>query len=253
MGTKAARLEHWLLVIPARLNSERLPRKPLQDLCGKPLVVRTFENLKPLTDLGATIVVGADDKEIKDCCDRFAIPCQLTATTHMSGSDRIGEVAQNCDKSLDMRFIMNVQVDEPFLDVSELAQAAENFSRVESPFMGTMVYKDRDSEEFADPNVVKVISTSGYGLFFSRSPIPFYRDGTKGADFYFWRHLGVYLYSREGLSTFLKLPKSPLEKIEKLEQLRAIDNGYKIWLHESKSNSMGIDTYADLEKARQRI
>ena len=245
-------LGEWLVVIPARLASERLPRKPLQDLGGKPLIVRVRENLLPLERSGARVVVATDHEDIVKACAQFGYEAVLTKSSHPSGTDRCHEVASR----FEYPFILNVQGDEPFVHIGDLmALMTAMKARPEIP-MGSLVYDSGDLSDYTSPNVVKAVrSNEGVAIYFSRSPIPYDRD-TRNGDIglcRFWQHLGVYGFRREALQKFCAMPPGLLEKREKLEQLRVVEAGWKIWLEPASRASLGIDTPQDLEAARATI
>ncbi len=249
--------KEWLIVIPARLASERLPLKPLVDLGGKPLVVRVFENLVPLRATGAEIVVAVDDERTLRVCRDFKIQSMMTSIDHRSGTDRCAEVAGHFPQK---RFVLNVQGDEPFVSCEDLKKlmalmAANNpLMAANNPLMATLGYQSSDLKDYSDPNVVKiVVSGKDEAIYFSRAPVPFDRDrmrlGNNQIDHL--QHLGIYAFTRESLSQFCKLQPSFLEQVEKLEQLRAINAGWKILVCRASSKSIGIDTPDDLIRAQQ--
>ncbi len=245
-------LANWLLVVPARLGSERLPRKPLADLGGRPMVVRVAENLAPLVKLGAALVVATDSTEVLEACRRFNVPGVLTRADHPSGTDRSAEAALAAGRP----YIMNVQGDEPFVDPTDLQELAAAMERRPAADIGTLVFESRDAALAADPNVVKAVRRGdGYALYFSRHALPYDRaaKAAKNLPPIFWQHIGVYAFRREKLQEFVKLKPSALENAEKLEQLRALENGWMIYLQPAKTFARGIDTPEDLEAARERF
>ncbi len=250
MGPKA-RLDNWLIVVPARLESVRLPRKPLQDLAGKPLIVQVCENLAPLAKVGASIVVATDSTLVQSTCLDAGFKAVMTRTDHISGTDRCNEAAQGFRHS----FVMNVQGDEPFVNLDDLRRLASAMERLPDVGLATLAFLSGDREKFRNPNAVKVIKdASGYALYFSRSPIPYDRDAggsprMEGCGF-FWLHLGIYAFRRETLERFCALPQGYLERTEKLEQLRAIEQGWRIYVEPAEHETVGIDTLEDLEAAR---
>lgn len=248
----SSRLNQWLFVVPARLGSERLPRKPLQDLAGKPLVVRVADNLAPLVKKGAALVVATDSPEVLSVCQKHGVPAVITRADHPSGTDRTAEAAQPERRP----FIMNVQGDEPFVDPEDLLRLAAAMEERPDADIGTLVYQSRDQKLAADPNAVKALRRlDGYALYFSRHGVPYDRGATARRHLpeVFWHHMGVYAFRREKLQEFVKLKPSPLELAEKLEQLRALENGWSIYLQPAQSFARGIDTPEDLEAARARF
>lgn len=247
----SSRLDQWLFVVPARLGSERLPRKPLADLAGKPLVVRVAENLAPLVARGAALVVATDSPEVLSICQKHGVKAVMTRAEHPSGTDRTAEAALPERRP----FIMNVQGDEPFVAQDDLLGLAAAMESRPDADMGTLVYQSRDQQLCADPNAVKALRRlDGMALYFSRHSLPYDRAAKERRHLpeVFWHHMGVYAFRREKLQEFVKLKPSPLEQAEKLEQLRALENGWKIFLQPAKSFARGIDTPEDLEAARAR-
>lgn len=238
--------QDWLIVIPARLQSSRLAEKPLQDLGGKPLIVRVYERLSPLLQEGARIVVGTDSERILRVCKENHIDALLTDSKHPSGTDRVFEVATHYQKS----FVLNVQGDEPFVNIADLKKLCSQLQKEKNPQMATLVVRNQSQQDFHNPNCVKVVRRGPYAVYFSRAPIPFPRDQNFNG---FWHHQGVYAFYYETLKHFCQLPTSELEAIEKLEQLRALENGIQIILSEADQVSLGIDTPQDLEEARARF
>lgn len=238
--------QDWLIVIPARLQSTRLPEKPLVDLGGQPLIVRVYEQLAPLLLEGAKIVVGTDSEKVLTVCQERGIEALLTSPQHPSGTDRVHEVASHHKRP----FVLNVQGDEPFVNLLDLKKLCMQLGKEKKPEMATLVVRNAARRDFENPNCVKVVRQGPYAMYFSRAPIPFPREG----DFHgFWQHLGVYAFSYPTLNQFCQLPTSELEQIEKLEQLRALEQGIRIVISEADHGSLGIDTPEDLEEARARF
>jgi len=233
----------WLIIVPARLNSTRLPRKPLVDLHGKPLIVRVVENISPLAALGVRIVVATDSQQIVSLCHQENMEAVMTRPDHESGTDRCAEVASRYGES----YIMNLQGDEPFADPATLRTLMEAFESSDAD-LATLAFRHAGPEGFENTNTVKVtIDARQRALYFSRSPIPHYRDSAPQS----WlQHQGVYVFRKDSLMRFVAMKPSPLETAEKLEQLRALEGGMSILVVESKVSSLGIDTPEDLEKAR---
>lgn len=243
------RLAHWLLVIPARLKSERLPHKPLQDLGGCPLVQRVFENLKPLEREGARIIVAVDSPEVEAVCVSQHIPCVMTKVSHPSGTDRCLEVWEK----FPAKYVMNVQGDEPFMNLEDLRGLARAMEE-SSAKMGTLGIRQKSTRDFLNPNIVKIVrDVNGKAVYFSRAPVPYDRDAMRhqSGEVQFWQHIGAYAFTGEGLRQFCSLPPSPLESIEKLEQLRAVEAGWSILISEASHAGVGIDTPEDLIRANE--
>jgi 3-deoxy-manno-octulosonate cytidylyltransferase (CMP-KDO synthetase) len=239
--------KNWLIVIPARLGSTRLPRKPLADLAGKPLIVRVFERVAELERAGAQVVVATDSAEIMTECRKHKVRCEMTREDHPSGTDRVNEVASRHET----KFILNIQGDEPFIEISDLEHLAIVMERANLP-MGTLAVASTDHTAFTNPNVVKVVTDStGRALYFSRAQIPYSRTGRESRPFL--RHIGVYAFEKTALAKFCSLRKGNLEETESLEQLRALENGIPIHVAEAKHLTIGIDTPEDLREAREKF
>lgn len=245
-------------VIPARYNSTRLPGKPLIDLAGKPLIQRVYEQVKKAR-LVTEVIVATDDERIKQAVSEFGGDCRMTNAKHETGTDRIAEVA----RFIDSEIIVNVQGDEPFISPDVIDSAVEPLLSDSALEMSTTCEPLVDPQDLLNPNVVKVVTDAqGYALYFSRAPIPFPRDayistGSLETAYlqsgHFRRHTGLYVYRRNFLLKYADWPRSPLEQIESLEQLRALERGVKIRVVESKESSLGIDTPKDLKKALERL
>jgi 3-deoxy-manno-octulosonate cytidylyltransferase (CMP-KDO synthetase) len=240
----------WLIVVPARLASTRLPRKPLQMLGDKPLVIAVADNLKPLVAKGAEVVIATDSHEILSICQKYQTKAVMTAGHHQSGTDRIAEVAKNSKHP----YILNVQGDEPFVSLDDLETLMQAFNQKPDLSYATLVYRNENLHDFINSNVVKAVrASSGFALYFSRAPVPQTRNLPPGASESFWQHIGVYAFKRETLIHFSELQPSPLELTESLEQLRALENHIPIYLAPAKNPSVGIDTPEDLEAAHARL
>ena len=242
-------LSNWLIVVPARLSSQRLPNKPLADLGGKPMIVRVVENLQSLQERGASIVVAADNDAVIAACKKAGISAVMTKKEHQSGTDRCAEVASGSTRD----FVLNVQGDEPFVDPNDLIGLMSALEASKNTRMGTLFHKNTNATMAKDPNVVKVLMNGlGQAIYFSRVALPYVRDDRKNEHLpaIFLQHVGVYAFKRSAIAEFVKLPPSNLETSEMLEQLRAIDQGWPILLHPAKAASRGIDTKEDLEAAR---
>lgn len=249
-------LTQWLVVVPARLHSQRLPRKPLADLGGAPLIVRVLRNLQILAEKGALIVCATDSQEVSGVVKNAGFKAVMTRESHQSGTDRCAEVSAFFEKP----YVLNVQGDEPFVNCHDLLGLCGKFQEDKTAQMGTLVHLSKSREDFYNPNVVKVVSSFlGYALYFSRAPIPYHRD-LAGFEGCFLQHIGVYSFRRQSLLSYSTLShqspvlcgeKHVLEEVEKLEQLRALQHGWKILLSEAREKSRGIDTPEDLELAKK--
>ncbi len=261
-------------IIPARYGSTRFPGKALADLLGKPLIQHVVERAsraKLLDD----VIVATDDEKIRQAVEAFGGRACLTFSGHPSGTDRVAEVA----KTLDCRIVVNIQGDEPLIAPEMIDQAIGPFLKDDSLDMGTLFRRIEDPAEVSNPHVVKVVfSREGYALYFSRSPIPYWRSqesrfavrGEKSSVFgpqssvlhrqpstvnrkpiVYYKHIGLYVYRREFLLKLAALPQTPLERAEELEQLRALEHGFRIKVVETKHDTIGVDTPEDLERVRK--
>ena len=240
----------FLVVIPARLGSTRLPRKPLADIGGKPMVIRVAERAKQ--SLAQSVVVATDSPEIQAACDEHRIECLLTSENHPTGTDRIAEVAQLL-KLPSNALVVNVQGDEPLIPPELINQVARTLAEHEKCAISTVAVPITDATEINNPNVVKVVlNRTGEALYFSRAPIPFVRDPQSSQKTEHLRHLGIYAYRADFLQAYTRLEPAPPEQAEALEQLRALWNGYRIAVHATlNAPPAGVDTLEDLERVRQ--
>ena len=244
MSTKDSHhcLKNWLVVIPARLASHRLPHKALQLLQGRPLILRTYDNIAPLAEQGAQVIVATDAQEIFDLCKKNSVPVQMTAAEHVCGTERCHEVAA----SRACRYVLNVQGDEPEVARRDVLALCQRFTALATETaLATLVFASSSAHAYRDPNVVKVVADQhDRALYFSRRPLPYAAESA--ATPVFLKHIGVYAYSRDALARFCSAPPSVLEQQEKLEQLRALELGIPIYLCRASQDSRGIDTAADL-------
>ena len=228
-------------VIPARLDSKRLPGKVLRDIAGKPMLYWVYRNARR-SPLLAALLVATDSDEVKSYCEAEGIPVTMTGG-HPSGTDRLNEVMGRTDADI----YVNIQGDEPMLRPEQLELVLGPLLAGEAQVSTLKVALDMSAAQ--DPNNVKVITDrSGRALYLSRHPIPYDRDGA-GAVRHF-KHIGIYGYTREALALFHSLPQSSLELAEKLEQLRFLENGVPIVVVETPHDNIGVDTEADLERVR---
>lgn len=246
-------LDQWLCVIPSRLGSSRLHEKALADLGGKPLVVRVYERTKRLRDLGAEVVVATDSDRIAAVCRSANVPVIMTSEKHQSGSDRCHEVASKSSRPL----ILNIQGDEPFVNVDDLLRLIGLMMRRPFIGMGTLAVELTDENMFLDPNIVKVVvSADQRALYFSRAPIPYRKpptsaDGSTTRSSVFHAHVGVYAFRRDALADFVRFQKSELEMRESLEQLRALENGLEIAVERAHILPLNVNTESDLAAAQK--
>ena len=245
----------FTVIIPARLASTRLPRKVLADLGGVPMVVRVAQ--RAAESRASRVVVACDDEEIAVACRTHAVDCVLTAAHHASGSDRLAEA---CDiLSLDDEgIVVNVQGDEPLIDPELIDACADLLTRRTDCVMSTAAHAIDDRNDFENPHIVKVVlDASARALYFSRATIPWPRDGdlfasTRSPGAAPLRHVGLYAYRARFLRRFPQLAVSPLEEIERLEQLRVLWHGERIAVHVSDARpAIGIDTHDDLARAQE--
>ncbi len=248
--TATSKAPDFLVVIPARLGSTRLPRKPLADIGGKPMVIRVAERAK--LSLAQSVVVATDSPEIQAACDEHRIDCLLTSENHPTGTDRIAEVAQLLKLPNDA-LIVNVQGDEPLIPPELINQVASTLAENARCAISTVAVPITEAAEINNPNVVKVVlNRSGEALYFSRAPIPFVRDAQAAQSTEHLRHLGIYGYRADFLQAYSRLEPAPPEQAEALEQLRALWNGYRIAVHIApEAPPAGVDTPEDLERIRQ--
>lgn len=228
-------------IIPARYFSTRFPGKVLADILGKPMLQRVWEAAKRVVLLD-DVIVATDDDRILEAVKSFGGKAVLTSNTHLSGTDRIAEVA----RALEVSVIVNIQADEPLLEPSMIDVLAQALTDDPKLVMATLCEKITGPGQMQDPNVVKVlVDKEGYALSFSRLPIGGNQEGAA-----VFKHIGLYAYTKDFLLKFTNLSASALEKAEKLEQWRALENGYKIKVLETECATIGVDTPEDLEKVR---
>ena len=248
---------HIVAIIPARYGSTRFPGKALADLGGKPMIQHVYERTLQAS-LVSRAIVATDDQRIFDAIRQTGGEAVMTAATHETGTDRLAEVAQGLEADL----IVNVQGDEPLIVPAMIDQAIEPFLQDPALKMGTLKSRVRCLHDFLSPNVVKVITdNNGYALYFSRSPLPFFRDRWQdlkddafaSGKLLCYKHVGLYVYQRDFLLAFAAMPQTFLELAEKLEQLRALEQGIRIRVVETNFESLGVDTPEDLVKARERM
>ncbi len=235
-----------IAMIPARYGASRFPAKLLQNLAGKPVIVRTLEAVQR-TGLFSEIYVVTDDDRIEEAVRAAGGAVLRSKKEHPSGSDRLAEASAD----LDVEVIVNVQGDEPFTERETLQKLLDIFAadKAGEVAVASLMAPLTDPEEIANPNNVKVVvNKAGDALYFSRAVIPYPRDGEVAITYY--KHLGIYAYRKEALQAFTQLAPSPLERTEKLEQLRYLENGYTIRLAITDKATIGIDTPEDLERAR---
>lgn len=241
------------MVIPARYGSTRFPGKPLALLKDKKTLIQHVYDNSAGSSLASEVVVATDSEEILRSVAAFGGKAVMTASAHHSGTDRVAEVAG----SMDCDIIVNVQGDEPLIR-GEMIDAVIRLLEDGRADMGTLARRIEDPQEMLDPNVVKVaFDREGFALYFSRAPIPYHRDLWKslgsvlGSQFTAYKHIGIYSYRKEALLRVSRLEPTALELTEKLEQLRALENGMRIKVGETPFNTIGVDTPEDLERVER--
>ncbi len=238
-------------IIPARYASTRFPGKPLADILGKPMIQWVYERTAR-SAMVDRVIVATDDARISEAVEAFGGEVQMTRADHPTGTDRLAEVASRIDTDI----VVNVQGDEPLIDPQMIDMAVAPLVEDRSLPMGTLMTPLGGVEEYRNPNVVKVVaSRAGCALYFSRAPIPHPRDfagdlGTRFSEVPAFKHIGLYVYRKEFLLAYPGLEPTPLENLEKLEQLRALEHGYPIRVVKTDLVSQGVDTPEDLEKVR---
>ncbi|MBI5188281.1 MAG: 3-deoxy-manno-octulosonate cytidylyltransferase [Nitrospirae bacterium] len=235
-----------IVIIPARYDSTRFPGKPLCLLKGKPVIQHVYENSK-LACLADDVIVATDSETIFERVLSFGGKAVMTDKAHLSGTDRIAEVAA----SMDYDIIVNVQGDEPLIR-PEMIDDVITLLDDKRASIGTLAKKVEDSKEITDQNVVKVVfDKDWFALYFSRAPIPFHARHASRVTRHCYKHIGIYSYRRDVLLTLAKMDPAPLEQIEKLEQLRALENGFRIKVKETFHETIGVDTPEDLERVER--
>jgi 3-deoxy-manno-octulosonate cytidylyltransferase (CMP-KDO synthetase) len=228
-------------VIPARFASSRFPGKPLATIAGKPMLQHVFERASQARYL-TRLVIATDDERIRDAARAFGAPVLMTRSDHASGTDRVAEVA-SADRA---EIIVNIQGDEPLIDPAAVDAAALALLADPDLPMATLKRRIDNPEDISNPNVVKVVTDRfENAIYFSRSPIPYVREGCSTLHA---KHIGLYVYRRDFLLKYSDLPVGPLEQAERLEQLRALENGYRIRVAETEYDSLGVDTPQDLDR-----
>lgn len=235
-------------IIPARYASTRFPAKPLADIAGKSMIQRVYEQVKKSTHI-SDVVVATDNQQIFDHVTRFNGKVCMTKESHVSGTDRCYEALTLQNQKFE--YVINIQGDEPFIQPEQIDLLAALLDGKTE--IATLVKKIEDAEQLFNPNVVKaVVSAKGEALYFSRSTVPHIRNTSESewsVKHSFYKHIGMYAYRADILKQLTTLPVSSLEKAESLEQLRWLENGFRIRTAETKTETIGIDTPEDLEKA----
>jgi len=255
----------FIVVIPARYASTRLPGKLLLELAGKPVLQHVYEQAQRSN--AEQVIIATDSKEIVDAASKFSAEVVLTSQDHHSGTDRIAEVVRK-NQLLDETVIVNVQGDEPLIAPDNINQVAQNLEHHSGASIATLSKAIDSWQDVFNPNIVKVVTDEqGFALYFSRAPIPWDRENFNNVlqgiakmqhltqlQSNFYCHIGIYAYRAGFLNTYVNLPRSHLEKAEALEQLRALSNGYKIHVGVTQHDqSIGIDTLDDFQKVKEMM
>ena len=255
----------FIVVIPARFASTRLPGKMLLSLANKPMIQHVYERA---SESGADrIIVATDHQDIVDAVKKFSGEVVLTSQEHCSGTERIAEVVKTLSLD-DQSIVVNVQGDEPLIEPEIINCVAANLEKNQQASIATVSTPIESIKDLVNPNVVKVVmDENNYAMYFSRAPIPWPRDKFAGKDYStivnedifelgvtYYRHIGIYAYRADFIKTYVNLPQNALEQTEALEQLRALSNGFRISLYVTSLNSaMGIDTQEDFDKVKEII
>jgi 3-deoxy-manno-octulosonate cytidylyltransferase (CMP-KDO synthetase) len=237
-------------VVPARYASVRFPAKPLVDILGKPMIQRTYEQTSKAKTI-SRVIVATDDERISTVVSGFGGEVIMTSSDLRSGTDRVAQAA----RSIEADIILNVQGDEPFISPEAIDIAVESLANESKANISTLIKLIEVEKEIFDPNIVKVVfNYNMYAMYFSRSPIPFVRDSVNYSDWLsekkFYKHIGLYAYKKEALHRFSELEETIYEKLEKLEQLRALHYGFLIKVAITDYDGISIDTPADLERIK---
>lgn len=236
-------------VIPARYSASRFEGKVLADILGKPMIQHVWERAKKARVLD-DVIIACDDERVASVAKSFGANIVLTAKAHVCGTDRIIEVIN----PLDVKVVVNIQGDEPLISPIAIDTVARTLLDNDKLSMVTLMKKITDADEIADPNVVKVVvDKNNFALYFSRAAIPFYPANTEAQEKFCFKHIGLYGYTKDFLFTYKNLPVSRLEKTERLEQLRVLEEGYRIKLVETKYDTVGVDVPLDLEKVKEYL
>jgi 3-deoxy-manno-octulosonate cytidylyltransferase (CMP-KDO synthetase) len=251
-----------IIIIPARYGSTRFEGKPLAPICGRPLIRHVYEKAK-MAELADLVIIATDDERIAEAVKNFGGTAMMTSALHETGTDRIIEAAQH----IDCQWIINLQGDEPLIEPKAIDLLAREMRELPGENMFSLMRPVSEAEEFLNPNMVKVVTDhKDYALYFSRAPIPCPKGGfPKGPDFSkissinpfviqnAYIHCGIYGYRKDFLLSIPQMKQSFLEKIESLEQLRVLSNGYKIKMIKTEYRSIGVDTPEDIKLVEQRM
>ncbi|MCR4439296.1 MAG: 3-deoxy-manno-octulosonate cytidylyltransferase [bacterium] len=240
-------------IIPARWDSSRFPGKPLADIAGKPMIQWVYGRAQRAALL-SQVIVATDDERIEEAVRAFGGEVAMTPRKVASGTDRVALVARD----MPVEIVVNIQGDEPLIEPGSIDQAVRLLIDDPEAVVGTLAREVRNPEELTDPNTVRVVlDRKGYALYFSRAAIPFVRDCPNPEEWLdhatFYNHIGLYVFRRSFLLKYATLPQTPLEKVEKLEQLRILEHGFRIRVGITNSVPLCVDTPADLERVREEV
>lgn len=238
-----------IVVIPSRYGSTRLPGKPLVSLAGKPMVQHVYERAKKAQTVHR-VIVATDDQRIVDAVQAFGGEVRMTRVDHRTGTERIAEVAIHEKGDI----YVNVQGDEPLVDPVAIDTAVASLLEEPAAQISTVATPIRHAADIMDPNIVKtVLDFDSNGMYFSRAPIPWVRDTQQKIHVKYWKHLGLYVFQRDALLEYPTLPQGELEKIEQLEQLRWLENGWKIRVAEVEHDAVSVDVPEDVTRVEKLI
>jgi len=236
-----------LAVIPARYGSTRLPGKPLSLIAGQPMIQHVFERVRQARNVSRT-VVATDDERIQKAVEEFGGEAVMTRRDHRSGTDRVAEVAAHIPAEI----YVNIQGDEPLVDPEMIDAVVSAMMEDDAVHIATPCTAILQPNDIMDPNIVKVVRDfDGNGLYFSRAPVPWIRDPAREVAARHWKHIGLYAFRRDALLEFPTLPPGELERIEQLEQLRWLENGFQIRVVETDYDAVSVDVPADIERVEK--
>ncbi len=240
-----------ICIIPARYKSSRFEGKPLADIYGKPMIQHVYERVLK-SDTVSYTAVATDDERIFAAVKKFGGNVVMTSNRHRSGTDRIAEAISTLDNIEDSDIIVNIQGDQPIFEPLQIDEVAGPLLEDPSVDMSTLIYRIQREEEIDHPNAVKVVfDRNNFAIYFSRATIPYVRES--GSDVKYYKHHGIYAYRKAFLMTFTSLEEGYLEKFEALEQLRAMEHGYKIKVVETLYDSVEVDTPEEMERIRKIV
>lgn len=236
-------------IIPARYQSKRFEGKVLADIFGKPMLEHVWERAREAMLLD-DLIIACDDERIQKVALEFGAKVVLTSKDHLSGTDRLVEVVN----PIDVKIVVNIQADEPLIHPMMIDSIVDVLLKDESISMATLMKRIDDPDEIDNPNIVKiVVDRNNFALYFSRSRIPHRASDSEVKEPVYFKHIGIYGYTKDFLFTYKNIPTSNLEKIEKLEQLRVLEEGFKIKVIETRSETIGVDTPQDLQRVKEYL